>query len=142
MKTLDEVIELCEKALWCAYLPQDDTTTTAGLALHYLREYREMKEHLACLDAVALHGEDTQRVNNPALTWDELREMEGKPVWVEEIEDDKILFGQWDIISGFGYSENFDLIDYENPIINFYISGNRTKFGLGKTWQAYKKEKE
>lgn len=79
---------------------------------------------------------------NDPLTWDELKEMGGKPVWVEEIEDDKILFGQWDIISGFGYSENFDLIDYENPIIDFYRSGNRTKIGLGKTWQAYRKERE
>lgn len=79
---------------------------------------------------------------NKPLTWENLKSMEGKPVWVEEIEDYKILFGQWDIISGFGYSENFDLIDYENPIIDFYISGNRTKFGLGKTWQAYRKERK
>lgn len=83
MKTLDEVIELCEKVLWCAYLPQDDTTTTAGLALHYLREYREMKEHLACLDNAEIRGDNTQIVNNPSLTWDELKQM-----------DHQILFGR------------------------------------------------
>lgn len=141
-------------------------------ALHYLKEYRnkahkldidiaehhrtfeqlgieiaryqkakaEMEEISA--DYVALKQWWTEQQVNPPLSWDELKAMKDKPVWVEEIEDDKILFGQWDIISGFSYSENFDLINYENPIIDFYKSGNRTKFGLGKTWQAYRRERE
>ena len=33
MKSLDEVIELNENILTFAYLPKDDTTTTAGLSL-------------------------------------------------------------------------------------------------------------
>ena len=135
MKTLDEVIELCEKALWCAYLPQDDTTTTAGLALHYLREYREMKEHLACLDAVALHGEDTQRVNNPALTWDELQKMVGKPVWVE-------VYDPIDEKSGW-HTTFWSLIEFIN---DEYIclrdnDGEQQCYQKKSTeWQAYRKE--
>jgi hypothetical protein len=30
-------------------------------ALFYLKEYREMKEHLACLDSHTLHGDETER---------------------------------------------------------------------------------
>lgn len=135
MKTLDEVIELCEKALWCAYLPKDDTTTTAGLALHYLREYREMKEHLACLDAVALHGEDTQIVNNPPLTWDELKQMEGKPVWVEDYFQNDVK--TWCIVERIVKDEDCEYVILDG----IYFP----KDYLGKKidgWQAYRKERE
>ena len=40
MKTLDEVIELSENILMFAHLPKDDTTSTVGLALHYLKSYQ------------------------------------------------------------------------------------------------------
>ena len=135
MKILDEVI----KAFEYTY-ENDPIAWTYGVdALHYLKEYRDLK---STMDWHKEMEEIRKSLINEPLTWDELKLMEKKPVWVEEIEDDKILFGQWDIISGFGYNENFDLIDYENPIIDFYRSGNRTKFGLGKTWQAYRKERE
>ena len=135
MKTLDEVIELCEKALWCAYLPQDDTTTTAGLALYYLREYREMKEHLACLDAVALHGEDTQIVNNPPLTWDELKNMPGKPVWVEH----EGYTPGWEIVENNGAVRG-SAGDFTGRFVETNMSILR-KEEQGITWQAYRKER-
>lgn len=81
MKTLDEVIELCENILTFAHLPKDDTTSTAGIALFYLREYREIKNHLACMNNAEIRGDSTQIINNPPLTWDELKQMNGKPVW-------------------------------------------------------------
>ena len=149
MKTLDEVIEYFNHQckMRHVYLTEDAGAWFAD-ALHYLKKYREEDKELgrALNDACNAEAEYNRLVEdlerNDPLTWDELKTMEGKPVWVEEIEDDKILFGQWDIISGFSYSENFDLINYENPIIDFYKSGNRTKFGLGKTWQAYRKERK
>lgn len=149
MKTLDEVIEYFNHQckMRHVYLTEDAGARFAD-ALHYLKKYREEDKELgrALNDACNAEAEYNRLVEdlerNDPLTWDELKTMEGKPVWVEEIEDDKILFGQWDIISGFSYSENFDLINYENPIIDFYKSGNRTKFGLGKTWQAYRKERK
>lgn len=153
MKMLDEVIkanECCdhgEPDSRCEDCPYNGIGACCAEretdALHYLKtiEITENMYHDAVNELSKWIDEDWKDRCLP-LTWNELRTMEGKPVWVEEIEDDKILFGQWDIISGFGYSENFDLIDYENPIINFYISGNRTKFGLGKTWQAYRKERK
>lgn len=68
MRTLDEVIETA---------PYVGTEWTND-ALHYLKEYRETKKHLACLDTAEIRGDDTQVVNNPSLTWEELKTMEGK----------------------------------------------------------------
>lgn len=70
MKTLDEVInaiEYCITGKSCAHgeCPySEENCVNHGMekdALHYLLEYREMKEHLACLDAVTLHGDDTTK---------------------------------------------------------------------------------
>ena len=86
MRTLDEVIKAVEEDLECANVSYPETFYDYDNhkdALYYLKEYRETKKHLACLDAAEIRGDDTQVVNNPPLTWDELRQMEGKPVWVE-----------------------------------------------------------
>ena len=81
MKTLDEVIKACEETvsdvdrgvdIEGCYLGATETRD----ALHYLKhlqEYYNMSRE---------HHEP-----NPALTWDELRTMEGKPVWVEVLDD-------------------------------------------------------
>lgn len=45
MKTLDQVIELNKQILRCAGLPDEDTTTTAGLTVYYLQQYRERIEN-------------------------------------------------------------------------------------------------
>ena len=81
MKTLDEVIEALVEAgeinlgcINCAYADSCGDDSLYDDALHYLKEYRKLDS----LEAVAF-PED----GNPPLTWDELREMEGKPVWVE-----------------------------------------------------------
>ena len=77
MKTLDEVIKAVHH---CGLLTGfDDTYEYDGGCpyedcskceqkrmlgkdtLHYLKEYKEMKEHLACLDTATLHGEDTTK---------------------------------------------------------------------------------
>lgn len=126
MKSLDEVIELNENILTFAYLPKDDTTTTAGLSLFYLREYREIKNHLACMNNAEIRGDNTQIINNPPLTWDELRQMEGKPVWVEE----KGMLSIWiiigDVTENWLYSTDCNTYRHEDQ---------------GKIWQAYRKER-
>ena len=71
MKTLDEVIKAneccdhCEPDSNCKECPYISVPACAlereTDALHYLREYKEMKEHLACLDTATLHGEDTTK---------------------------------------------------------------------------------
>lgn len=119
-------------------------------ALHYLKMYRSDKaqyeidrkqwetagkdareayekardKHIAKLKEL-----DIGTLNNP-LSWDELRTMEGKPVWVE-------LFG-----SGFG---EWDLCHAQLDDRIWFTDGNGLIFDLseetlGKTWQAYRKE--
>ena len=124
MKTLDEVIELCEKILTFAYLPKDDTTSTAGIALFYLREYREIKNHLACMNNSEIREDSTQIINNPPLTWDELQRMTGKPIWVEY----ENYAPDWEIIENVG-----KVVETNMSILH--------KEDQGITWQAYQKER-
>ena len=129
MKTLDEVIALMEGIEW------EDWGKDA---LHYLKEYRAEKDkveflraHIQCLE------EDEQR--NDPLTWDQLKQMEGKPVWVEGehgcIWDQK----SWVLIRL--DKENDDLIicvGTDNGHYEFAID----KEDYGTDWQAYRKERE
>lgn len=79
MKTLDEVIkalELCTSPVLedgCLHgCPYSDLVNECACdynaipqmqkdALHYLKEYQEIKQHLACLDSHTLHGDETER---------------------------------------------------------------------------------
>ena len=64
--------------------------------------------------------------NNVALSWDELKTMEGKPVWME----DKDCYSRWEIITGV-YDDGISFGDY-------FLS----KDEFDTTWQAYRKERE
>jgi hypothetical protein len=90
-------------------------------AVEYLKEYKKLDS----LDAVAFTEDD-----NPLLTWQELRQMEGKPVWLERPE-----WKEWLLIS--------EIDEYKCEI---YL---RDKWGNGASvngrnigyWRAYRKEK-
>ena len=137
MKTLDEVIEKCRGYVddvargWdkqdCS-LPYDDMMD----ALHYLLEYRteqkilsDCKEHYKYW-AGRYYNEIEK---NEPLTWDELKQMEGKPVWVEWQDHNK----EWFLI---------DSIDKKKVVF-------RSQSGFGwycirrenESWQAYRKER-
>lgn len=101
-------------------------------ALHYLREYQRYQNtpsrngHMALVD----YFDESQK--SEPLSWDELRTMEGKPIWVK-------LFG-----SGFG---EWDLCHAQLDDRIWFTDGNGLIFDLseetlGKTWQAYRKERE
>lgn len=138
MKTLDEVIKACEETvsdvdrgvdIEGCYLGATETRD----ALHYLKEYQETKKHLACLDDAEIHGDDTQVVNNPALTWDDLKQMEGKPVWVEWASPRKH-YREWFLLD----------VQGEGTIVFRAVNGDSlylSECDLGKTWQAYRKER-
>ena len=114
MKSLDEVIaELEDEGLFAD-------------ALHYLKEYRKLDS----LDAVAFPEDD-----NPALTWDELKTMQGKPVWVEYESCNRKV---WAIIDCF-YTDAFlkDQMNVALPHDYWHLE----KEMMGKTWQAYRKER-
>ena len=139
MKTLDQVItslDVCINSKGCknchyAVYDEDEFEEYTECkkqkvdALHYLKhlqEYYEMSE---------THDYSRLEPYNPPLTWDELRQMKGKPVWVEE---PKFFGKRWDIISGINDEAVFGT---SIGSMVFY-----TKDEQGKTWQAYRKERE
>ena len=125
MKTLDEVIDIMEHPLYGAddgfvEIAEDDIAD----ALHYLRELQLFREtpvmqgiHKAQEEYATYPVEDW----NPPLTWDELREMEGKPVWVEESAENGLWWTYWVIWQG------------DNAIL--------PKKDYSTKWQAYRKER-
>ena len=152
MKTLDEVIkalEICaneDTYRTCKDCPYPDNSMCINYlqndALHYLKEYRDAKDkidstRLAYLDIltdyVALKNYWAEQQENEPLTWDELKQMEGKPVWVEY---GTFSDSGWALISEIS----------EQGCIEFLLSwGLRLvmqKGAIGKTWQAYRKERK
>ena len=86
--------ECCDKCQYTKEISAGSICLKCNLeddALHYLKEYKNTDENykkaIAHVTEVIDHYEkmvaDYLSVNNPALTWDELKTMEGKPVWVE-----------------------------------------------------------
>lgn len=148
MKTLDEVIDMieCHMKNYCA-ADYDEP------CLHYLKEYRRKRDELertkkALFEFVGEKMVEAEKqgqtffcpncgdefillpeVNDP-LSWDELRQMEGKPVWVEE----PSFFGKrWVIISGMNDEAVFGTSIGSQV---FYCKENQ-----GTQWQAYRKER-
>lgn len=144
MKTLDEVIERLEDDL---HATEADSQLImlfdrdVADALHYLKVLKDILDPLKvkkisheitcpqCNSVIAILLPES----NEPLTWDELKQMEGKPVWVEytyqgEWRSDK---GEWIIINLMG---DDDLIDQTGE-------GLFPKSLYGKTWQAYRKER-
>lgn len=141
MRTLDEVIkamEMCttcpeddEMCPGCPYADEQGNPQCVGQdkedAIHYLKEFKRIS---ARLEKIALGNitETLEKLDNPALTWDELREMEGKPVWVESR-----FYRQWAIIGG---------IDNDYKIVRFYGQNLYAPESMDDdTWRAYRKER-
>lgn len=136
MKTLDEVIETA---------PYIGTEWTND-ALYYLKEYRsekamwesDRKGYLNWIEQYKEAREKHQQAvielkKNPPLTWDELKAMTGKPVWIELLRNGH--WKGWDVIAG------FDDDDFGDAMVT--VHGDDYYFAdLGKTWQAYRKERK
>ena len=103
-------------------------------ALYYLRDMKNLEEDYDILYNKYWREFNQQQVN-PPLTWDELKQMEGKPVWVEERS-----CRLWII------ARNFQRVQYGNIDTEWLRTDIREiyydKADIGKTWQAYRKEKE
>lgn len=172
MKTLDEVIkakELCElncsdegHCQDCPYAKQDANGDWSFFcqdceadALHYLKEYRsekamweaDRKGHLDWIEQYKESREKHQQAvielkKNPPLDWDELKQMEGKPVWFE-VTDPKALpalDSGWGIVGCTSFTtwegvESFSLVKvgvtYAVPIAQY-----------GRAWNVYRKERK
>jgi len=157
MKSLDEVIKKIEKQWVCP--SSDEADEYCELyevredALRYLQTYRadkleweQTKDQLQadyaeaiekCARAARKHLDalkDLKWINDP-LTWDELRQMGGKPVWVELLyHHPEQKYKYWDVIKRFDTVEGYDLIDLAQ-------TGYLHKSLLNREWQAYRKER-
>ena len=136
MRTLDEVIKALESAriqvetgngLWVDYRDNDDLKADA---LHYLKAYKDDRNDLTALRAYWAE----QQANNP-LTWDELKAINSiTPLWITHIDD----------LSGYEYDYGWWLCSGATDTCIYYIPLNWeiSRQGYGKTWQAYRKERE
>ena len=144
MKTLDEVIkaiDVCTNGKGCKYccyrvVDEDgfemylDCPSKDKDALQYLKWYKELAD-----DSEAF----AEWRENPPLIWDELRHMEGKPVWVEA-DDGK--YKRWFIVGNF--FSWFEKEDFDAHV-NLYRSGGAMEMSkemYGFYWQAYRKERK
>ena len=96
-------------------------------AKSYLKEKAEMEEISS--DYVALKQWWTEQQVNPPLSWDELKTLEGKPVWVET----KYYSSRWAVIT--------DVDDVRICFVGEQLLDSEIVQEMGKTWQAYRKER-
>lgn len=139
MKTLDEVIEAFEtcivpKNVFCKECGFEDRCRITDDALHYLKAYKAKQDEDWWKEYIAMRNEiifnDLEA--NTVLTWDELKQMVGKPVWVEY----QCYTPDWEVIERIGNSKLFDgeFIETHMSILH--------KETIGTEWQAYRKERE
>ena len=158
-KTLDEVIAQYEYCLTlgftacgdCKYRDTDGVCRMRENALHYLKEYRSEKamweaDRKGYLDWIEQYKEAREKhqqavielKKNPPLTWDELKQMEGKPVWIDSVP----LVRRWVIIKKFHpIGGNKNLFDMEVEDGAHFLRKNMRR-DEGAWWQAYRKERE
>lgn len=141
MRTIDEVIEELQYWDTCHEYPEcfyDDEVTRD--ALHYLKEFNRYQNtpsrngHMALVD----YFDESQK--NEPLTWDELKLMNGKPVWIEGTHHK-----HWCIIKGIAKKDLSEMeyitlayLNNKNRIVTY----DRRKGNFDVTWQAYRKERK
>ena len=129
MKTLDEVISTMK---YEATYNSGEARDYDADALYYLKDMKNLAEDYDILYN-KYWREYNQQQANPALTWDELRTMEGKPIWIEFLNDEGEWNGEWCLVE----SSNNILCEILRCKMSWW--GLRT-ITLGKTWKAYRKE--
>lgn len=144
MRTLDEVIKawsICfsdnsrSNCTGCPYADEDGESACFNHdredAFHYLKEFKRISVRL---EKIALGNimETLEKLDNPALTWDELKQMKGKPVWIE---DTYCKFYGWEIVERLGTNKWMTGEFLETN------GGLYRKENQGESWQAYRKER-
>lgn len=135
MKTLDEVIRAFEYTY-----ENDPIAWTYGVdALYHLKEYKRYQNtpsrhgHMTLVDWF----EESQK--NEPLTWDELKTMEGKPVWIEWVSGTWKGLRKWVISHG---CDDLMMVFTALDVAGVSYDGHLRQMNLGKTWQAYRKERD
>ena len=92
MKTLNKIIEIFSAYAKCKpEMYEGPAQSTIADALFYLKEYQYIIEQCESVLAQKYPNQ------NDTITWDELTQMAGKPVWLESY-DDITKFNGWTII--------------------------------------------
>ena len=164
MKTLDEVIEAERHCIGigCRGCPYDIVTYGGSCecdedALYYLEKYRDnfearndqveryQKAAKDCeeilTDYVALKQYWAEQQENEPLTWDELRQMEGKPVWIEKKHSE--LYHMWGLVARIKRYQGHEYAVIKcSDLCNSPMSNIRLydTMYLNDGWQAYRKE--
>ena len=152
MNTLDEVIkalEICTSDRdGCGECPYDsvcDADKKWDDALYYLKELRHILDNTVWVGSTKEESgywklPTLPETGNDPLTWDELRQMEGKPVWVEflnyDLWDDPEhhTSDSWWVV---GEVRKDDII-----IAQYLDEAELCEEDLGDVWQAYRKERK
>ena len=142
MRTLDEVIEIASD--WTNGF---DEMSIEKQMLHYLKMYRSDQiqweadredwrdKWESYIEARERHLDAVKELKrNDLLTWDELRTMEGKPVWVEDnIDEPDDTTKYWAIYRRIDKAQ-----ETEYALLSDFFYD---KAQYGKTWKAYRKER-
>lgn len=148
MKTLDEVItglDICKNFSYCThpqkgecpYLYEDNSCGQDDLyrdALYYLKtiETTENLYHDAVNELSKWKDEDWKDRCLP-LTWDELKQMEGKPIWMEfTYHNPEETYKYWTIVKYFDNDEGGAKMITGTGVYH--------KCAIDTDWQAYRKE--
>ncbi len=115
-----------------SYIKSRDKHQAAVIELKH--KEKEVNEILT--DYVALKQWWAEQQENLPLTWDELKTMEGKPVWIEGCG----FSGFWVIIDYFSVGDE-DFIALGGKCDEFWKQ-DMTDENNGTSWQAYRKERE
>lgn len=143
MKTLDEVItELEDEGLFPDALYYLQTYRADKLEWEQTRQANEERYQEAVKNCERAENKFIARLKeldigtlNEPLTWEQLKQMEGKPVWVEDnIDDPEDLTKYWAI---YRRIEKAQETEYA-LLSDFYYD----KAQYGKTWLAYRKERK
>lgn len=139
MKTLDEVIkanECCdhgEPDSRCEDCPYNGIGTCClereSDALHYLKEYKDAYGNVIASMNYHLRKIHELEQNDP-LTWQELKQMVGKPVWVEHKH-----YSKWLIV--YEVYENTIVLDGNGCYTQYFSDDNDKEV----RWKAYRKER-
>ena len=120
MKTLDEVIVglgICARELDCNCCRE---------AVHYLKQFASHNTQKMANKSDSI----TEMESNDALTWDELKQMEGKPVWVEHKH-----YNKWLMV--FEVYEHTIVLDGNGFYTQYFDDDNEEEI----RWRAYRKER-
>ena len=105
-------------------------------AIYYLKEYQEKREEICKIAKIIADSWELRKQTmafedrNDPISWDELKEMEGKPVWIEDPGRK-----EWMIID--------HVVDEDTKYERLYIQSfyPRSFYKHDHQWKAYRKER-